>query len=136
MCLTLYGKDNSMKYTFKQAAALKPNVATKDMVVYKVLTRSRRALCFEYVYPLKTATPKVKLKKIVTRLGSRHCYVEVFAGYHAYTQVAYAIRTAAGMSDRIVYEAVIPKGSEYYIGNRGDEVVASSLRLGHIIPSK
>lgn len=105
---------------------IKPKVAEKDIVVYKVLNHNMLSPYYGLSYPLN--------RKITSKLlcydhewSPRTPIFNIEEGLHAYTKrrVAYARQHDLNILTKesvvySVYKAIIPKGSKYYIGLDND----------------
>lgn len=102
-------------------------VAEKDIVVYKRLKLDREILCSPYYLKiwslgkLETLESSLYLENINTEDDN---YYVVDQGFHAHLYVEDAIHYPG----TVVYKAIIPKGSEYIIGEC-NEVVSNQLIL-------
>lgn len=128
MCLT--GNKNWWQRNFPIFNKVKPKIASKDIVVYKVLEKYN--LTSDKWYSPFMGTPYI--------LGQSN-YAEIFIyqkydrkkftveeGIHAYTNLNQAImKSGYGHYKRYgVFKCIIPKGSKYLIGNY-EEIVTNHL---------
>lgn len=117
---------------------VKPRIAFEDIPVYKVLNKD---LATPYMrYPIKFDEPLIKVEIVV---NDSICLSKIEEGYHAYISNlnyyldCYAIKTLSLNTDigeyvypisyvNDLYNAFIPKGTKYWINERG-ETVSESL---------
>ena len=103
---------------------IKPKVAEKDLVVYKVLDYNMGSPYYGLLYPLN--------RKVTSELlcydhvwNPRNQLFNVEEGLHAFTNrlAAHSHAQCLEYSNghiQFVYKAIIPKGSKYYIGIDND----------------
>ena len=120
-------------------------IAKRDFYVYKiglVLDNTFISLYQKYIYRIKRNNPIIPLKPVEDNCGM----IKIEDGYHSYKEVAiefspensysrniYLGDTVMGYVDGLEYYShrylgtfIVPKGSEYYINNRG-EIVSSNI---------
>ena len=119
-------------------------VAKRDFYVYKVgLVRGNTfiSLFRKHVYRIKGSNPIIPLKPV----KDNYEIIEIEAGYHSYKEVAIEFCQDPYLRDIYLGDAIkgfvddlrlyshlylctfiVPKGSEYYINNRG-EIVSSNI---------
>lgn len=121
-------------------------VAKRDFYVYKigfVIGNNFSSLYQKYIYRIKRNNPVIPLKLI---RNYPYDLAKVETGYHSYKEVAmdffpenlysrniYLGDSITGYVDGLEYYSnlylgtfIVPKGSEYYINNRG-EIVSSNI---------
>lgn len=101
----------------------KPKIATKDIVVYKVLRTYSEHIESPYrgfVYNLKELY-ETKLTKCKSLGGLEY---SIFEGFHAFVskKINWYFRTHEKL-----YKCIIPKGSTYYISSNNKEIVANKI---------
>lgn len=97
-------------------------IAEKDIKVYKMLVKGSNELLSPYQdYPYKLRT----LYSVKTKLNNKSLNL-INKGLHAYTDIIRAERQISYGSDRVIYEAKIPKGSLYKMGSDQD-IVSNQL---------
>lgn len=120
-------------------------VAKRDFYVYKVglvMGNTFISLFQKYIYRIKRNNPIIPLKPVEDNCGM----IKIEDGYHSYKEVAiefchktpysrniYLGDAVMGYVDGLEYYShlylgtfIVPKGSEYYINNRG-EIVSSNI---------
>jgi len=115
MCLTV--KKGTRKYTTK-----------KDIPVFKVLVfESRRSVYHDLEYPKGELVTSVTPLAIHYMWGEER-YRKVGRGLHAYTTKnrAFHTKNIGRNKSREVFNAIIPKGSVYYLGDDND-IVSNQL---------
>lgn len=107
----------------------KPKTATKDIVVYKILSVYSTHLASPYMNFVYDLDMLYETKFTKTKGCSGRGYY-IYAGFHAYTSKKIASNTDLDCSfstyERI-YKCVIPKGSTYYISSDDKEIVADKI---------
>ena len=107
---------------------IKPKVAEKDIVVYKVLDHNMGSPYYGLLYPLNEKRTSI-LKRYDWKWEEKGYKIyDVEEGLHAFTKrlAAYVKQYYLNQPDRnnlatySVYKAIIPKGSKYYIGLDND----------------
>ena len=119
-------------------------VAKRDFYVYKVglvMGKTFISLFQKHIYRIKRSNPIIPLKPVEDNCGM----VTIEAGYHSYKEVAIEFYSNPNFRDIYLGDAIkgfvdefslyshlylctfiVPKGSEYYINNRG-EIVSSNI---------
>lgn len=120
-------------------------IAKRDFYVYKigvVLGNTFVSLFQKHIYKIKGSNPIIPLKPVKNNFG----IIEIKDGYHSYKEVAiefypqnlyfrdiYLGDAIKGFVDDLrlyshlyLCTFIVPKGSEYYINNRG-EIVSSNI---------
>ena len=119
-------------------------VAKRDFYVYKVgLVKDNTfiSLFRKHIYRIKKSNPIIPLKPVEDNCGM----VTIEASYHSYKEVAIEFYSNPNFRDIYLGDAIkgfvddlrlyshlylctfiVPKGSEYYINNRG-EIVSSNI---------
>lgn len=126
MCF--YGKKNWWQRNFN--TSIKPKIATKDIEVYKMLTSLGNGIL---VSPFQEARYQIGVEKRADMLNiykegsSEHFRVE--EGLHSYSSLRTARERRCWHTN--IYKAIIPKGSEYFIG-LDNEVVSKHLIITEI----
>lgn len=104
-----------------------PHVATEDLKVYKALKVSQTNKGISLRSPCRNAEynfGRIRRVKSLKPVGGRYMGDEaVHAGLHACTTISAAFQLSFH-----VFEAVIPKGSTYYIGVDSD-IVSTALYI-------
>lgn len=140
MCLTV----NITFPTKKDAQNYKPLIATKDIKVYKVLEYGTKAKTKAktnkdrlyspyrgFYYDKGTQYTESKLnRRYHTTCWSNQCTLHIEKGLHAYVtkdcrQIKDHLSTYA-YAKPVVVVMVIPKGSQYYLGDNND-IVTNNL---------
>lgn len=119
-------------------------VAKRDFYVYKVglvMGKTFISLFQKYIYRIKRSNPIIPLKPVEDKNG----ITTIETGYHSYKEVAIEFCQNPNFRDIYLGDAIlgfvddlklyshlylgtfiVPKGSEYYINNRG-EIVSSNI---------
>ena len=119
-------------------------VAKRDFYVYKVglvIGNTFTSLFQKHIYGIKRSNPIIPLKPVEDNCGM----VTIEAGYHSYKEVAIEFYSNPNFRNIYLGDAIkgfvdelrlyshlylgtfiVPKGSEYYINNRG-EIVSSNI---------
>lgn len=119
-------------------------VAKRDFYVYKigvVLGNTFVSLFQKHIYRIKKSNPIIPLKPV----KDNYEIIEIKAGYHSYKEVVIEFNQNPYLRDIYLGDAIkgfvddlrlyshlylctfiVPKGSEYYINNRG-EIVSSNI---------
>ena len=119
-------------------------VAKRDFYVYKVglvIGNTFTSLFQKYIYRIKRSNPIIPLKPVEDKNG----ITTIETGYHSYKEVAIEFYSNPYFRDIYLGDAIkgfvdelrlyshlylgtfiVPKGSEYYINNRG-EIVSSNI---------
>ena len=102
-----------------------PSIAEEDIVCYKVLWCSSKGLCTPFMFtPILFTNDeciyKAKFKKKDEKAGI------IEEGIHAYTSID-AAKCNLFKITHSIYEAVIPKGTKYFIGFGNYEIVAEYM---------
>lgn len=119
-------------------------VAKRDFYVYKVglvIGNTFTSLFQKYIYRIKRSNPIIPLKPVEDKNG----ITTIETGYHSYKEVAIEFCQNPNFRDIYLGDAIlgfvdelrlyshlylgtfiVPKGSEYYINNRG-EIVSSDI---------
>lgn len=119
-------------------------VAKRDFYVYKigvVLGNTFVSLFQKHIYRIKESNPIIPLKPV----KDNYEIIEIEAGYHSYKEVVIEFNQNPYLRDIYLGNAIkgfvddlrlyshlylctfiVPKGSEYYINNRG-EIVSSNI---------
>jgi len=128
MCLTVkLSKIDKWLLIFNKKHCLKPKVATKDIKVYKILKEINSNYLTPYMRERinfingKADLPPVKIKAYWDWLTSRFFVDE---GYHSFTTVKEA-KFSLNFNFRsnvAIFNAIIPKGTKYFIGKYNDIV--------------
>lgn len=117
----------------------KPMVATKDIYVYKVLRVTVQSGKIALLSPFlgvrwnfnRQFSVKIRPQKMWRDRTGRQEYM-IDAGLHAYTSIRKAKSLAAEWwisSKNFIFVAKIPKGTNYYLGSRGDIVAEKMVVL-------
>lgn len=122
--------------TFKEAQAYKGEIATKDIVVYKVLDRASKTYGqapyqSDFYYEKGIQYTESKLKIEVKRSFNDEYCLQIHQGLHAFVY-----KTCKGIKEYMylhkqdckskAIKMTIPKGSIYYLGTNGD-IVTNNL---------
>lgn len=111
----------------------KPKRARKDIKVFKVLELNGLFLHSPYYDKDKCWAINWVYKSDIRgdvsfQEDSFHSIIQVSQGFHAYVTLVNAIL----YKDYVVCEAIIPKGSRYYLGMQGD-IVSNQLKITKIL---
>ena len=115
----------------------KPKKAKKDIKVFKVLElnglflhspyyNKERCWAINWLYK-SNIQGDVSFQENLFR-----SMIEVSQGFHAYTSLNDAYLKKLLNKDYVVCEAIIPKGSRYYLGTHGD-IVSNQLKITKIL---
>ena len=127
MCLTI----NKVFNTKEEALAYPASIATEDIKVYKVLIGKKiLGIPFGNMAPYRDFH-YTRRKKYRAKFGRTTSYtfpwtnddrfsLDIDEGLHAYVEKKDAMKLKE--KETIVVQMTIPKGSEYYLGTRGDIV--------------
>lgn len=99
-------------------------IATKDIVVYKILEKAYKS-GFVSPYYYKEYKKSVLYKSSLGIIYESH-NLKVHKGLHAYTTNKIAINYAFRSFGRSVHKMIIPKGSKYILGKDGT-IVSNQL---------
>jgi hypothetical protein len=139
MCLTV---NESFKSSYAaRKYSKKPLVAEQDILVYKILRKITNKTPHQ-LYTFKQGYVHYRFgpQKFKFNFGKKHVYypkpnpglraemkyiIEVRDGLHAYQNKAEAT-IRLWRSRTVIHKMIIPKGSEYFIGDNGD-IVATKL---------
>lgn len=111
----------------------RPKKARKDIKVFKVLELN--GLFLHSIYYGKDRCWAVNwiyknsIKGIVSFKNKEIHTIEVSEGFHSYVEFHNIILIH---KDYVVCEAIIPKGSKYYLGTEGD-IVSNQLKITKIL---
>ncbi len=110
-------------YTTEQ----KPKIAKEDIVVYKAMKKF--LFLISPFYPSIWILNKIKRRKMkslpIAYSTCNTLYYEISNGLHAYL----FYKTARNYLACYIYEAIIPKGSEYYISYDGETIVSNMMKI-------
>lgn len=126
-----------VEHKLKMLLIPKPKKARKDIKVFKVLElnglflhspyyNKERCWAINWLYK-SSMRGNVSFQENLFR-----SMIEVSRGFHAYTTLADASINKLLNKDYVVCEAVIPKGSKYYLGTQGD-IVSNQLKITKIL---
>lgn len=124
MCLTITRNKKFLEYF----TGWRPEVAKKDMLVYKVLIKRGEVYYSEmqnYEYIKNILQPKVKLE--VTQ--EKRWGITVDKGYHCFTKLN-SVHKYRPIRDKFtICEFIIPKGTKFYRGiyDRFENLVAETI---------
>lgn len=126
MCLV--GNKNWRQTILPFLFKVKPSIATEDITVYKIL--ERYSLTSEKWYSPYRGVRYILGKSYRSDLEiyqrSSKLTFTVEEGLHAYTSLEKAMSMSSYRSHLEVFKAIIPKGSEYLIGEH-NEIVSNHL---------
>lgn len=140
MCLTI--KTNE---TIEEAIQKYKRIATKNIIVYKIFHKkewnNQYGKGCSYISPYRNYSYRLGYhyyqtgKKFTYTMWCISSILNIFEGLHAYRGINY-IRTyyKAALIHKNKYaiiKCIIPKGSEYYVGNAGD-IVSDNLILDSV----
>lgn len=112
----------------KEGQRKRASIAEKDIKVFKMLVRDGRKLVSPYQFT-EYKLNKLYESKLVKEVRE-HEYggYSVNRGLHAFVNLEYAKFKIQGNNSRAIYNAIIPKGSMYYLGNNND-IVSNQLKV-------
>jgi len=126
MCLTVVRNDipkNLFQKLFKITPEVKPLIAKKDIVCYKLYYEGpvpgSVTSFYQNTYHL-VGKPQPKIILNPEKIG-RYGSVRFYQGYHSFTSLPklkkYLGEISGRNDDVFVFKCIIPKGSTYYMGN-------------------
>lgn len=102
----------------------KPLIAKKNIAVYKILDKDMYSIFYGYEYKLN------QLNKTHINIEKAGHLFKINSGFHAYHNkidvIDHFFKHHLNHSYYMICKAVIPKGSEYYIGDDRD-IVSNQL---------
>lgn len=128
MCLTI----DLNKVIFDEEETIKPFIATKDILVWKIITTRNLSLYRSFKYKPNCGYPTIKFN-IRYSYNNDIDYFKAYEGYHAYTSRRITRLRYAKYRD-VLYKIVkfyIPKGAKYYLGEDGD-IVSNTIKSGDL----
>lgn len=104
-----------------------PSIATEDMLVYKLLIWHSLDQC--YCTPYRFMEMKLE-ETYSAEISYMSMYRSVVTGLHAFTDFKQAMARAKSsvLFDRVIANAIIPKGAKYHHGTQG-EIVSTKLKV-------
>lgn len=125
-----------MCWTGKRFFEKMPRIALRDIEVYKVLGKDGKSPYQEYQYDFNKETKQVYLKTLKRVNGA----IDIYEGYHSYSKKCRFVKSfydnttytyitvICGLSynNKVIYKAIIPKGTIYY-QNRDGEYVSEKI---------
>lgn len=104
-----------------------PLIASEDMIVYKAAIQIKPNLVSSYFRGFYYILGELVVAKIGEKAGVNKDLI--LEGLHSFLSINALLDYMAPSYenfDRYIFEATIPKGAEYYIGDKGD-VVSNQL---------
>jgi hypothetical protein len=127
MCLTIRVNAPSKDAARKK---VKPQIAEKDIVVYKVLRDNNESPYQNFKYKKGTEYYRYGPRKFGRTINNRsynEYEVQIEEGLHSYREEGIAIIKVVGWWNRKVVKMIVPKGSQYYISSCETEIVSDRL---------
>ena len=115
----------------------KANIAKKDIIVYKSLTKisnkSYDSIYYWHRYVINKLQPRVNINVDLVRneklsLISLNTYM-ISAGYHSYRKLTKKIRNSFFLfiSNEVIVKCIIPAGTIYYVSD--NEIVSETIKV-------
>lgn len=133
-----------MCWTGKRFFERMPRIALRDIEVYKVLTKEGKSPYQDYQYEFNQETKQISLKSNKCISGT----IDIYEGYHSYSKKCRFVISfyynyitvfppkkkenlnifisGLSYSNKVIYKAIIPKGTIYY-QNRDGEYVSEKI---------
>lgn len=125
-----------MCWTGKRFFERMPRIALRNIEVYKVLTKEGKSPYQDYQYDFNKETKQVYLKTLKRVNGA----IDIYEGYHSFSKKCRFVKSfydnttytyitvICGLSynNKVIYKAIIPKGTIYY-QNRDGEYVSEKI---------
>ncbi len=132
MCLHVYKEDlprNLLQFIFGIKPRIKPLIAQRDIVCYKVYRETDIPGVVESPYQrtkhlIGKPQPQVELG-VIDRFGDG-TVLKIYEGYHSYVDSDF-VNVDDEFDGCVTKKCIIPKGSTYFIGN-----VHGFIRTGYV----
>lgn len=125
-----------MCWTGKRFFERMPRIALRNIEVYKVLGKDGKSPYQEYQYDFNKETKQVYLKTLKRVNGA----IDINEGYHSYSKKCRFVKSfydnttytyitviyGLSYNNKVIYKAIIPKGTIYY-QNRDGEYVSEKI---------
>lgn len=125
-----------MCWTGKRFFEKMPRIALRNIEVYKVLGKDGKSPYQEYQYDFNKETKQVYLKTLKRVNGA----IDIYEGYHSYSKKCRFVKSfydnttytyitviyGLSYNNKVIYKAIIPKGTIYY-QNRDGEYVSEKI---------
>lgn len=120
-----------------------PEIATTDIVVYKVMWRGTwwsrlkgiKSPFTDYVYKRREIQPKVELvPKPYNGIPQLSKRLMIDKGYHSYD--SFKVASNRNYPMHAVFQFLIPKGSLYYYNSENREYVSNQIKVAYFTPLK
>lgn len=126
-----------IEHKLKMLLIPRPKKSRKDIKVFKVLELNGLFLHSPYYnkgrcWAINWVYESNMIGEVSFEEDSFHSTIQISQGFHAYITLADACLKKILNKDYIVCEAIIPKGSRYYLGMQGD-IVSNQLKITKIL---
>lgn len=129
MCLTIIRdelKKNIFQKIFGIIPKIKPLIAKKDIICYKVYKETDIPMTVKS--PFRNTFHLVGKPQPIVEIGIKNYIwedgIEISEGYHSFVKFENPNWLC---SDEVIYQCTIPKGSTYYIGEYNTQYVSNQL---------